>query len=464
MYRAATGPASSTAHRDRHGRRTGPHEGDHYDRGYPEDLCCEGYGCGDHGCVADGSARHSAALVLGALTDVYERGWQPQDVLHVTGRHFSDVKAGLIASLLLAHAYRVTPLAWAPPAWSDQIRAMALAEPTADAAARRYAGSAAEHGRPGCGSRERPGGGAGHPSLPGIGSAADRFSAGGLVLLWQSLPDWPHLCPPPSLWSPHAASAGPAEGTPAADSGPRAVDPKVPARIRGLLAKAESTDFPHEAEALTAKAQELITRHAVDTALLHRDTDADADGFAVSARRIHLNNPYLREKVTLLSVIGRVNTVRTVWSKRLAIATVIGTEDALEQVALLYTSLLVQCTRAMQARSPGAVGPGRTAAFRRSFLVGFATRIGQRLAESHRQATRDAAADAGVCDGALVPVLRAQDDAVRKEAQRLFPHSRPTHAGKVDPVGWCAGTDAAETATITAGGRRIPGRVPLPGA
>ncbi|GAA4811093.1 DUF2786 domain-containing protein [Tomitella cavernea] len=458
MYRAATGTASSTAHRDRGGHRTGPHEG-----GYHEGYCCEGQGCPGV-CGADGSARHSAALVLGALTDVYERGWQPQDVLHVTGRHFSDVKAGLITSLLLAHAYRVIPLAGAPTEWSDQIHAMALAEPAADSAARRYAGAATEHGRPGCRTGDRPAGGAGSdsPALPGVGSAADRFSAGALVLLWESLPDWPHLCPPPSLWGPHSASAGPAGGAPAAGAGPRAVDPKVPARIRGLLAKAESTDFPHEAEALTAKAQELITRHAVDTALLHRATDAD--GFAVSARRIHLNNPYLREKVTLLSIIGRVNTVRTVWSKRLAIATVIGPEGALEQVELLYTSLLVQCTRAMQARSPGTAAPGRTAAFRRSFLVGFATRIGQRLAESHRQATRDAAADAGVRDGVLVPVLRAQDDAVHKAAQRLFPHSRPTHAGKIDPVGWCAGTDAAETATITAGGRRLPGRLPLPGA
>ena len=34
-------------------------------------------------------------------------------------------------------------------------------------------------------------------------------------------------------------------------------------RVRALLAKAESTTFPEEADALTAKAQQLMTRHAL---------------------------------------------------------------------------------------------------------------------------------------------------------------------------------------------------------
>ena len=37
-------------------------------------------------------------------------------------------------------------------------------------------------------------------------------------------------------------------------------DEKVLGRVRALLAKAESTTFPEEAEALTAKAQELMAR------------------------------------------------------------------------------------------------------------------------------------------------------------------------------------------------------------
>ena len=39
-------------------------------------------------------------------------------------------------------------------------------------------------------------------------------------------------------------------------------------RIRALLAKAEATGFPEEAEALSAKAQELMARHSIDEALI----------------------------------------------------------------------------------------------------------------------------------------------------------------------------------------------------
>ena len=42
--------------------------------------------------------------------------------------------------------------------------------------------------------------------------------------------------------------------------------------IRALLAKAESTDYPDEAAALTAKAQELISAHAIDLALIEERT------------------------------------------------------------------------------------------------------------------------------------------------------------------------------------------------
>ncbi len=43
---------------------------------------------------------------------------------------------------------------------------------------------------------------------------------------------------------------------------------KIIARIRGLLAKAESTDSLDEQAALIAKAQELQAKHAIDAAKL----------------------------------------------------------------------------------------------------------------------------------------------------------------------------------------------------
>ncbi len=407
---------------------------------------------------------HDVRVLLSAVTEAYERGWQPQDVLHVAVRDHREAVRPAFAAVLLAHAYALTDLAQAPAEWADQIRTLALSQPEADAAALRYApllDAEPACACPGCAGQE------GHAArfAAALRSAARDGalrnpalgvpSPDALALLWMSLPEWPHLCPPPSQWGPHTAGARP--GGPAG-----AVDRKVLFRIRALLAKAESTDYPEEAESLTAKAQELITRHRVDSALLQAGTPHT--GVAVSARRVHLDNPYLKEKVSLLAVIGTVNTVRTVWSQRLAIATVIGAPAALEQVELLYTSLLVQATRAMRARSPRGGAPGRTAAFRRSFLMGFGVRIGERLRQAQRTAQREAAAEAGMDGAALVPVLRAQEDAVAREAHRLFPHTGTTRAGKVDAEGWVAGTDEADRATLTAGGTRLAGAGALPAA
>ena len=46
------------------------------------------------------------------------------------------------------------------------------------------------------------------------------------------------------------------------------VDAGVLAKVRALLAKAESTTFEAEAEALTAKAHQLMVRHTIDEALV----------------------------------------------------------------------------------------------------------------------------------------------------------------------------------------------------
>ena len=43
--------------------------------------------------------------------------------------------------------------------------------------------------------------------------------------------------------------------------------------IRALLAKAEATEYPDEAEAFFAKASELISRWAIDEAMLWAGTD-----------------------------------------------------------------------------------------------------------------------------------------------------------------------------------------------
>jgi hypothetical protein len=361
-----------------------------------------------------------AHALLDELTWAYERGWQPADVLHVTARsgNLSDVPLGAAAVLFDAHRSRAEDRA--PEVWLRQIRTVAERHPRLAALAT---------GIP-PGDRGHLFGAALQHALPDV----TRFQVTGLAFTWKYLPRFTPLAPPPSRWPSMRADAGP--GT--------APDPRILDRIRGLLSKAESTDFPEEAEALTAKAQELVTRYAVSAALL-----SDYDAPAIRGVRLHLDNPYAKEKVLLLTAIGSANRARTVWFAKIGIATVVGGDAELHQIEVLFGSLLVQATRAMAAAGTGGRAGGGATAFRRAFLAGYADRIGERLREADARATVDAAADAHMPVTTLAPILARRSAAVDDEFRRLFPATRSTRTRTVDAEGWHAGRDAAENARLT---------------
>ena len=264
------------------------------------------------------------------------------------------------------------------------------------------------------------------------------------------------------------------------------VDPRIVHRVTALLAKAESTTYPDEAEALTAKAQELMTRHAIDVAAVEAERGA---GARVSGRRIGIDDPYARARVTLLSEVARANRCRAVWSRGLGFATVFGDEGDLDAVEVLYTSLLVQATRAMVvARPPGSTAGGRgapsgsaTRSFRQSFLVAYAHRIGDRLRQVAEATAAEADAEhaAGRGGGSLLPVLARRADAAEAAAAAAFPNLKTFSTTGRDAEGWAAGRQAADRAHLgTEGvldarrgpprrrwGRREPARAPrwIPG-
>jgi Protein of unknown function (DUF2786) len=212
-------------------------------------------------------------------------------------------------------------------------------------------------------------------------------------------------------------------------------------RIRALLAKAEATPYPAEAESFTAKAQDLMTRHAIDEALL----GANNEKVAVVTLRVRLQSPYASTKANLLNAVAMANRCKVIYFNQLAIATVVGVPVDLDQVEMLFTSLLIQATRAMA--EAGAVRPGsfdRSATFRRSFLAAYAVRIGERLREANAAATESYGNE-------LVPLLARQEDAVRQEFDRLFPHTKAGTGSYFDRRGWEAGRLAADRAVFTAG-------------
>ncbi|MGX1251219.1 hypothetical protein RKD48_003730 [Streptomyces ambofaciens] len=218
------------------------------------------------------------------------------------------------------------------------------------------------------------------------------------------------------------------------------------ARIRALLAKAEATGYPEEAEALSAKAQELMARHSVDEALLAAHAPSpDTPG----ACRIGVEPPYEQAKAVLLDAVADANHCRAVWNESFGFSTVVGFEADLEAVELLYTSLLVQAEAAMTKAEAGqrAGGRKRTKTFRQSFLAAYAHRAGTRLrtaAEAATGAAAEAAADAD-----LLPVLASREVAVTDRVERMFPQTTTSRLrGAGDAAGWTEGTRAADAARV----------------
>ncbi|HYH26205.1 MAG TPA: DUF2786 domain-containing protein [Blastococcus sp.] len=374
-----------------------------------------------HQPEVDGSGTATSAL-LSALDETWERGWQPADVVHAVRREATAGSVPLIVALIGEHARRTDAAARAPETWLDQLRelgALSPGDPAVVAAWHRT------HRRPAAEAWRIV------LQLVGVLSGTARIEV---------------LVPPPSRWGtgrPGAAPPGPPGAVPVADAD------RALRRIRGLLAKAESTEFADEAEALTAKAQELMTRHAVDAALLD---GGPAPTGEVGTRRVHVADPYVRPKMHLLAAVAEANDVRLVWYQSLGIANLVGARTDLDAVELLFTSLLLQVAQALAAAErQGGRHPGpRT--FRRAFLLGYSQRIGERLGAARLRATAEAAAQRGVD---LLPVLRSRREAVDATVAELFPSVRASRSrASVDAGGWYAGRSAADRADV--GSKRSP--------
>ncbi len=340
-------------------------------------------------------------LLDAAVERLWGQGWTPADLVHVVGRRLTARHAELTAARVVAdgerRAEREQPL---HPRWRQQLAS--LEEET----------FALDGSRP----QER------------LRRIVDVL---GLV---ARLPSVPRTVPPPGeAWESSSAHEG-------------HLDARMLSRVRALLAKAESTVYEQEAEAFTAKAQELIARHAIDEALLHTVEDVGDP----SVRRIMIDDPYADAKAYLIAEVAGANRCRVVHSSDLGWVTAFGYDHDLDAVELLSTSLLAQATGAMIRQGPrrDAAGRSRTRSFRRAFLLGFAQRIGERL----RRATDEQMSSSD--DDRLLPVLAVREDRLLAAQERAFPDLVRRTTSASNPTGWSAGRAAAERADLGAAPRR----------
>lgn len=231
---------------------------------------------------------------------------------------------------------------------------------------------------------------------------------------------------------------------------PIATAPKVLERVRALLAKAESTTFPDEADAFTAKAQDLMARYRIERAVLDALADEAVAAHGVHRRTIAVDDPYASAKASLYTSVGRAFGCDAVLGERGRVVELFGAPDDLALVDTLVTSLLLQAALRLQAAGPqrGAFGQSTTRSFRHAFYLAYAVRIGERLRESVRRAVDDLDEDQRQ---SALPVLARRDDAVQEAIARAFPHLETRRTRVSNAAGVHAGRVAADAADLSVG-------------
>ena len=341
--------------------------------------------------------RESEGLLLSLLAVLWENGWQPAEVIRHTAR--ADARAGrLVAAAVAAdHLRRDEPTLH--PRWAAQVESLAL--PIVSETTGWLTSLVIREG------------------LDRRASVSTVIAALGALVGVGPLP---RLISPPGS-DPSATTRDPGTG----------VDDPVLVKVRALLAQAESTTFEAEAAAFTAKAQELMARHAIDTAVLWASSERDERPRAI---RLPIDDPYADVKALLLHSVARHSRCRAVRHIEYGLMSVVGFASDVMATELLFTSLLVQSQTSLHAEGAKAA-PGahtRSRSFRSSFLLGFARRIDQRLAEIKAAVERGAAVEH---DGSLLPVLADRDDAVDDAVAEMFGELRPDVVrGGSDVVGW----------------------------
>lgn len=248
-------------------------------------------------------------------------------------------------------------------------------------------------------------------------------------------------------------------------------------KVQKLLAKAEgcstlgTAEGENEAAVCMAKAQELITEHAIDEAMLHPDTPG-----VVTSMSIQISGPYAIQKCSLLHVVSQANRVNAVIVGKTPDAgrkvVMVGFQSDIDATRMLFESLLLQLDRAVGAYKFPPPTPRVVITYRgrewqqgtrqnqiRSFMIGFTNRIGDRLDDARQRAEKNAQ---GTQTGSRVAlVLKDRSALVDQAFGEQFPDVRESYS-QVSVEHGAAGAGAAAANSADLGQQRVAQRRSLP--
>lgn len=227
---------------------------------------------------------------------------------------------------------------------------------------------------------------------------------------------------------------------------------KIIDKIRGLLAKAESTEFEAEAAAFLDKATELMAEYRVSEAVLAAAGRAADD--PVDRTFIDLSG-YHSPKGSLAVHLAEALDCHVLWAhggprgtRRLA---VVGHVSDLETFQALMVSLELQLDRELHQIS--GYNSGDTRARRTSFANGWVSRVGRRIKAHLAEAVDTAVAEAEAQDAtsSVALVLAERRDVVADKYQEFYktkPRYRTSSRGSSRYGAYAAGQAAGNRADI----------------
>jgi len=227
-------------------------------------------------------------------------------------------------------------------------------------------------------------------------------------------------------------------------------------RVRKLLAKAEAEGVTaEEAQALTAKAAELMAKYGIDRALLaatQPETDKPGD------RIVEIYNPWGRVQAHLLCGLAaalRCQSILVTADSGLRVH-IFGYDSDLERTDVLYTSVLIQMWHGLVAAEVPADAYS-VRAWRRSWLLGFAAAVIAKVRSAEQRAEQTATHGPAGHSSRAALVLADRSLVIRQNVARTYPHTRSarvTYTGS----GYGDGYEKGKRADIGTGtlGRRRP--------
>jgi hypothetical protein len=227
-------------------------------------------------------------------------------------------------------------------------------------------------------------------------------------------------------------------------------------RVRKLLAKAEDESVTAaEAQALTAKAAELMAKYGIDRALLAaRRPETDRP----DSRIVEIYNPWARVQAHLLCGLAAALRCQCILlpageGQRVH---VFGYASDIERADVLYTSVLIQMWHGLTAAEVPARADN-VRAWRRSWLLGFAAAVIAKVRAAEQRAEQSVQAAPGSGSSRATLVLADRSLVIRQNVAQAYPATRTarvTYTGSGYGAGFAKGKQA-DIGTSRLGGRGV---------